>query len=139
MTDYETIELGVADGVATLTLNRRDRLNAFTEHMQRDMIAGFGAPIGDGPVRAVCVRGEGRAFCAGADLGAGGATFDYEKRLAARGVEEKFDPARARDGGGTVGLRIYESLKPVIAAINGAAVGVGATMLLPMDVRLAVE
>jgi enoyl-CoA hydratase/carnithine racemase len=82
---------------------------------------------------------RGRAFCAGADLANAGATFDYEKRLADRGVKEEFDPERARDGGGTVGMRIYESLKPVIAAINGAAVGVGATMTLPMDIRLAVE
>jgi enoyl-CoA hydratase/carnithine racemase len=136
---YETIKLDVANGVATLTLNRPDRMNAFTEQMARDMIAAFDATDADDDVRVVIVTGAGRAFCAGADLGAGGATFDYEKRLSARGVEEAFDESRARDGGGTVGLRIYESLKPVIAAINGAAVGVGATMTLPMDVRLAVE
>ncbi len=136
---YETIKLDIANGVATLTLNRPDRMNAFTEPMARDMIAAFDATDADDAVRVVIVTGEGRAFCAGADLGAGGATFDYEKRLADRGVADKFDPARARDGGGMVGLRIYESLKPVIAAINGAAVGVGATMTLPMDVRLAVE
>jgi enoyl-CoA hydratase/carnithine racemase len=139
MTAFETIKLDIANGVATLTLSRPDRMNAFTEQMARDMIAAFGATDADDDVRVVIVTGAGRAFCAGADLGAGGATFDYEQRLAARGVEDKFDESRARDGGGTVGLRIYESLKPVIAAINGAAVGVGATMTLPMDVRLAVE
>lgn len=139
MSDYETIKLDVADGVATLTLNRPDRMNAFTEVMAREMVAAFDATDANDDVRVVIVTGAGRAFCAGADLGAGGATFDYEKRLAARGVEEKFDASRARDGGGIVGLRIYESLKPVIAAINGPAVGVGATMLLPMDIRLAVK
>ena len=137
---YETIKLDIADNIATLTLNRPDRMNAFTEQMARDMIAAFDVTDADDDVRVVIVTGAGRAFCAGADLGAGGATFDYEKRLAARdGGAGKFDPSRARDGGGQVGLRIYESLKPVIAAINGAAVGVGATMTLSMDVRLAVE
>jgi len=139
MTAFETVKLSVTNGVATLKLDRPDRMNSFTEQMARDMIAAFDATDADDDVRVVIVTGEGRAFCAGADLGAGGATFDYEKRLAARGVDEAFDESRARDGGGTLGLRIYESLKPVIAAINGAAVGVGATMTLPMDVRLAVE
>ena len=139
MPSYETIKLEIADGVATMTLNRPDRMNAFTDQMVRDMIAGFDETDANDDVRAVIVTGEGRAFCAGADLGSGGATFDYEKRLAARdGGATKFDPDRARDGGGLVGIRIYESLKPVIAAINGAAVGVGATMTLPMDIRLAV-
>ena len=139
MSDYETIQLSVADAVATLTLNRPDRMNAFTDQMAREMRAAFDETDADDRVRAVIVTGAGRAFCAGADLGSGGATFDYEKRLADRGVKDEFDPERARDGGGTVGLRIYESLKPVIAAINGPAVGVGATMTLPMDIRLAVE
>jgi enoyl-CoA hydratase/carnithine racemase len=139
MSEYETIQLLVADGVATLTLNRPDRMNAFTEMMARELRAAFDETDANDDVCVVIVTGAGRAFCAGADLGSGGATFDYEKRLADRGVEEEFDPERARDGGGTVGLRIYESLKPVIAAINGAAVGVGATMTLPMDIRLAVE
>jgi enoyl-CoA hydratase/carnithine racemase len=139
MPAYETIQLDVADGVATITLNRPERMNAFTEQMARELIAAFGETDANDDVRAVIVTGAGRAFCAGADLGAGGATFDYEKRLAARGVDEKFDEERARDGGGMVGLRIYESTKPVIAAINGAAVGVGATMTLAMDVRLATE
>lgn len=136
---YETITLGVENGVATLTLNRPDRMNAFTDQMVRDMIAAFDETDANDDVRVVIVTGAGRAFCAGADLGSGGATFDYEKRLAARdGGKSKFDPDRARDGGGQVGIRIYESTKPVIAAINGAAVGVGATMTLPMDIRLAV-
>lgn len=139
MAEYKTVKLEIADKIATLTLNRPDRMNAFNEQMAKDMIAAFDETDANDDVRVVVVTGAGRAFCAGADLGAGGATFDYEKRLAARGVDEKFDAARARDGGGLVGLRIYESLKPVIAAVNGAAVGVGATMLLPMDVRLAVE
>jgi enoyl-CoA hydratase/carnithine racemase len=140
MPTYETVKLEVAAGVATLRLNRPDRMNAFTDQMVRDMIAAFDETDADDAVRAVIVTGEGRAFCAGADLGAGGATFDYEKRLAARGVDQgAFEEERVRDGGGRVGLRVYESLKPVIAAINGAAVGVGATMTLPMDVRLAAE
>jgi enoyl-CoA hydratase/carnithine racemase len=138
MPQYETIQLSLADGVATLTLNRPDRMNAFTDQMAREMRAAFDETDANDDVRVVIVTGAGRAFCAGADLGSGGATFDYGKRLADRGVGEEFDPERARDGGGTVGLRIYESSKPVIAAINGAAVGVGATMTLPMDVRLAV-
>jgi enoyl-CoA hydratase/carnithine racemase len=137
MPDFSTIQLSIADHVATLTLNRPERMNAFTPVMARDMIAAFDATDADDEVRAVIVTGAGRGFCAGADLGSGESTFDYEKRAAARG--ESFDPAHERDNGGLVGLRIYESLKPVIAAINGPAVGVGATMTLPMDIRLAVE
>lgn len=140
MSNYETLKLDVADGVATLTLNRPDRMNAFTDVMMREMIAAFDETDANDDVRAVIVTGEGRAFCAGADLASAGDTFNYEKRLAARGGDPaSFEEERVRDGGGRVGLRIYESLKPVIAAINGAAVGVGATMTLPMDVRLAVE
>ena len=136
MPDFETVKLEVADGIATLTLNRPDRMNAFTGEMMRDMIAAFDATDADDNVRVVVVTGAGRAFCAGADLGAGAATFDYEKRGA--GGADGFDVTKTRDGGGIMGLRVYESLKPVIAAINGPAVGVGATMLLPMDIRLAV-
>jgi enoyl-CoA hydratase/carnithine racemase len=135
MTDYETIRLTVADGVATLTLNRPDRMNAFTEVMMREMIAAFDETDANDDVRVVIVTGAGRAFCAGADLGAGDATFDYERRSGGRTI----DPEEQRDGGGLVGLRIFESLKPVIAAVNGPAVGVGATMQLPMDFRLAAE
>src|SRR3954452_25378557 len=127
--DYETIRTGVEDGVLTLTLNRPDRLNAFTPTMKVKLVAAFDAANADDDVRAVIVTGEGRGFCAGADLQAGGETFDYR----ARGVED----ATPREGGGQVTLRIFDCTKPVIAAINGPAVGVGATMTLPMDIRLA--
>ena len=129
--DFEQIEYEVADQVLTITLNRPDRLNAFTPTMQRELIAAFDAADADDEVRAVVVTGEGRGFCAGADLAAGGSTFDWRDR--------EQDGHVPRDGGGTVTLRIFESTKPVIAAINGPAVGVGITMTLPMDVRLAAE
>jgi enoyl-CoA hydratase/carnithine racemase len=127
--DFEQIRYEVADGVLTITLNRPDRLNAFTETMMNELIAAFDASDADDDVRAVIVTGAGRGFCAGADLARGGETFDWRERAAAGDVP--------RDGGGRVVLRIYESLKPVIAAINGPAVGVGITMTLPMDIRLA--
>jgi enoyl-CoA hydratase/carnithine racemase len=129
--DFEQIRYEVADGVLTITLDRPDRLNAFTPTMQRELIAAFDAADADDDVRAVIVTGAGRGFCAGADLEAGGSTFDYRER----GVEEEVP----RDGGGQLVLRIFESPKFVIGAINGPAVGVGATMTLPMDVRLAAE
>src|SRR5438046_9438784 len=99
--------------------------------MMNELIAAFDASDADDGVRAVIVTGEGRGFCAGADLAKGGETFDWRERADAGDVP--------RDGGGRVVLRIYDSVKPVIAAINGPAVGVGITMTLPMDVRLAVE
>jgi enoyl-CoA hydratase/carnithine racemase len=127
--DFEQIRYEVADGVLTITLNRPERLNAFTETMMNELIAAFDASDADDDVRAVIVTGAGRGFCAGADLAKGGETFDWRERAAAGDVP--------RDGGGRVVLRIYDSLKPVIAAINGPAVGVGITMTLPMDIRLA--
>ncbi len=129
--EFEEIRYEVEDNVLTITLNRPDRLNAFTPTMAREVIAAFDAADADDDVRAVIVTGAGRGFCAGADLEAGGSTFDYRER----GVEDEVP----RDGGGQVTLRIFASKKPVIAAINGAAVGVGATMTLPMDVRLAAD
>jgi enoyl-CoA hydratase/carnithine racemase len=134
--EFETLLYDVDDGVATLTLDRPDRMNGFTPTMRDELIAAFDASDADDAARAVIVTGSGRAFRAGADLSSSGQTFDD----AARG-----DPAREalrvgdlyRDGGGMVTLRIHRSLKPVIGAINGAAVGIGATMLLPMDIRLA--
>jgi enoyl-CoA hydratase/carnithine racemase len=126
---YEQIRYEVADRVLTITLHRPERLNAFTDRMVGELIDAFDRADADDAVRAVIVTGAGRAFCAGADLGGGGATFDY-----AAGPE-RID--EHRDGGGLVALRIFEARKPVIAAINGPAVGVGATMTLPMDVRVA--
>jgi enoyl-CoA hydratase/carnithine racemase len=128
--DFEQIRYEVADGVLTITLDRPDRLNAFTGVMARELIEAFDRSDADDDVRAVIVTGAGRAFCAGADLEAGGATFDARDR----GHDGSGIP---RDGGGQVVLRIYQSLKPVIAAINGPAVGVGITMTLPMDIRVA--
>src|SRR3954468_20667881 len=130
--DFQDIRYEVADGVLTITLNRPDRLNAFTETMMRELIEAFDRADADDDVRAVIVTGEGRGFCAGAALGGGGGTFAASRR------EGSADGAH-RDGGGRVTLRIYECLKPVIAAINGPAVGVGITMTLPMDVRLVAD
>ncbi|MEN3267525.1 crotonase/enoyl-CoA hydratase family protein [Pseudonocardia sp.] len=140
MTEYSEILLDVADGVATITLNRPDRLNAFTTTMARELVAAFDATDADDEVRVVVVTGAGRGFCAGADLGRGGSTFDAtdETRAAERADFEMVDGV-PRDGGGYVSLRIAASRKPVIVAINGPAVGVGATMTLPADIRLAAE
>src|SRR5262245_26768035 len=123
----------VKDRVALVTLNRPDKLNAFTRVMRDELMGAFEAADGDDAVRAVIVTGAGRAFCAGADLSAGAATFDYAKRA---GGKDAADEER-RDGGGRVSLRIFASKKPVIAAVNGPAVGVGVTMTLPMDIRIA--
>ncbi|TCK25151.1 crotonase/enoyl-CoA hydratase family protein [Pseudonocardia endophytica] len=135
---FTEIDYIVDDGVATITLDRPDRLNAFTATMARELIEAFDTSDADDAVRAVIVTGRGRGFCAGADLGRGGSTFDAtdETRVAEREWVGEIGGVK-RDGGGTVSLRIAASRKPVIAAINGPAVGVGATMTLPMDVRLA--
>jgi len=135
-TDFQTLLYAVDDGVATITLNRPDKLNAFTAQMRDELIAAFDLTDADDAVRAVVITGAGRAFCAGADLAAGGNTFDYAKRQDPR-REATMAGDVYRDGGGQVTLRIFRSLKPVIGAINGAAVGIGATMQLPMDVRVA--
>ena len=133
---FETLLYAVADGIATITLNRPDKLNAFTTTMRQELIAAFDATDADDNVRVVIVTGAGRGFCAGADLSAGGKTFNYAARNdAAREAIRVGDIYR--DGGGLVTLRIYESLKPVIGAINGPAVGIGMTMQLPMDIRMA--
>ena len=129
---YETIRYDVADRIATITLNRPERLNAFNVQMQADLLSVFDEIDADDGVRAVIVTGEGRGFCAGADLEAGGDTFD----AAAKGRDTE---QVNRDGGGLTTLRIFALTKPIIAAINGPAVGVGITMTLPMDVRLAGE
>ena len=128
--NFQEIRYEVADGVLTITLDRPDRLNAFTPTMQRELIEAFDRADADDDVRAVIVTGAGRGFCAGADLAGGGGTFDWRDR-------DGGDVGVPRDGGGRVTLRIFDSVKPVIAAINGPAVGVGITMTLPMDVRIA--
>ncbi len=128
---FEQIRYDAADGVGTITLNRPEKLNAVTSVLIREMIAAFDAADADDSVRAVIVTGAGRAFCAGADLSAGTQTFDGARR----GRPEVND--EHRDGGGLVALRIYDLRKPVIAAINGPAVGFGVTMTLPMDIRIA--
>lgn len=144
---YETIAVAVSDGIMTITLNRPDRLNAFTPQMMKDMVAAFDAADADDAVRAVIVTGAGRGFCAGADLGSGGATFDYAQRpdrlehgspIGPDGQVDWSHPG-VRDNGGLLTLRIFNCRKPVIGAINGPAVGIGVTMTLPMDFRLASE
>jgi enoyl-CoA hydratase/carnithine racemase len=134
MANYTQILYDVADGIATITLHRPEKMNAFTGTMMSEMIDAFDRIDADDGVRAVIVTGYGdRAFCAGADLTpeGGGQVF------ANRGEVESLSDERVRDGGGLLTLRIYECKKPVIAAVNGAAVGVGVTMQLPMDIRLA--
>lgn len=143
---YETIKYEVSENILTITLNRPDKLNAFTGPMMKELIDAFDHADADDEVRAIIVTGEGRAFCAGADLSEGAKTFDYAARedLAdMRGTPSRtndeidWSDESVRDGGGRVTLRIYECLKPVIAAVNGPAVGIGSTMLLAMDIRLA--
>jgi enoyl-CoA hydratase/carnithine racemase len=138
MTDFEHIAYAVADRVATITLDRPDRLNAFTSTMMRELVEAFDLTDADDDVRTVVVTGRGRGFCAGADLSSGADTFDREAQAGRDGAELTATdvPGVTRDGGGLVALRIFNSLKPVIAAINGPAVGVGVTMTLPMDIRL---
>jgi enoyl-CoA hydratase/carnithine racemase len=140
---YETIKYEVEDQILTITLNRPDKLNAFTATMQREMIDAFDRADADDGVRVVIVTGAGRGFCAGADLSSGADTFDRDARRGpvkrtADGKTDYSDP-NARDGGGQVTLRIFKCLKPVIAAVNGPAVGIGVTMQLAMDIRIASE
>ena len=136
--EFDTVILEVEDGIATITLNRPEKMNAFTGQMMKDVIAAFDETDADDDVKAVIVTGSGdRAFCAGADLSEGAKTFDYEARQASGEAGRMSQEDLQRDGGGRCSLRIYESLKPVIGAINGAAVGIGVTMQLPMDIRIA--
>ncbi len=123
--EFEQITTELSDNILTITLNRPDRLNAFTPHMQGELIEAFDQADANDDVGAIIITGSGRAFCAGADLSDGGSTWEK--------------PALARDGGGRLTLRIFESLKPVIAACNGPSVGVGTTMQCAMDVRLAAD
>jgi enoyl-CoA hydratase/carnithine racemase len=131
MPDFEHVRYAVDDGIAMLTLHRPDRLNAVNTAMLGEIVLALDAADGDDDVRVVIVTGAGRAFCAGADLGEGGKTFD----AIARGRESSLDGHE--DAGGVVTLRVYDMSKPLIAAINGPAVGFGVTFTLPMDLRIA--
>lgn len=129
--DYQDIDYRVADRVATITLNRPERMNTVTEQMRDELVDAFDQAEGDPEVGAIVVTGNGRAFCAGADVSGGAKTFDPKERGWADQVED------FRDGGGLLTLKIFSLTTPVIAAVNGVAAGLGATMLLPMDIRLA--
>jgi len=129
--DYDQIRYNVTDNILTITLNRPDRLNAFNTTMRDELIDAFDRANADDAIRAIIVTGAGRAFCAGADLRNGAKTFDYDER------KDRPEGESRRDGGGRLTLKIFESVKPVIAAINGPAVGVGITMTLAMDIRIA--
>jgi enoyl-CoA hydratase/carnithine racemase len=129
---YETIRYETEQGVLTITLNRPERLNAFNSQMRDELLDALDKADADDDIRAIVFTGEGRGFCAGADLGRGGATFS-DKR------DKSGDQFPDRDGGGTLTLRLFNCLKPLIAAINGPAVGIGITMTLPMDFRLATK
>src|SRR6204780_774304 len=140
---YETITYQVSEQILTITLNRPDKLNAFNATMMRELIEAFNAADADDDIRVVIVTGTGRAFCAGADLSSGADTFDRDAR---RGPVKRLPDGRidysdpnARDGGGQLTLRIFKCLKPVVAAVNGPAVGIGVTMQLAMDIRIASE
>ncbi len=131
--EYKDILYETKDQVLTLTLNRPDKLNAFTSRMMHELLDALDRADADDEVRAIIVTGSGRGFCAGADLSAGSGTFDSREAGREVGLEQR------RDGGGRVSLRIFDCKKPMIAAINGPAVGVGITATLPMDIRLASE
>jgi enoyl-CoA hydratase/carnithine racemase len=140
---YETILTDLSENIFTITINRPDKLNALNLTMIRELIDAFDTADADDAARAIVVTGAGRAFCAGADLSLGGGTFDREARAdrppVPNGADGRPDLSHesARDGGGRMTLRIFNCKKPVIAAVNGAAVGIGVTMLLPMDARIA--
>ena len=130
---FNVIKYQVNNRILTITLNRPDRLNAFTRQMKSELMEAFDMAEADDEVRVVVVTGAGRGFCAGADLERGGSTWKWGE------PDEEFNPERHRDGGGEMNLRFFEFTKPIIAAINGPAVGIGATMTLPMDIRLMSE
>jgi enoyl-CoA hydratase/carnithine racemase len=140
---YETLAYEVDDGILTLTLDRPDHLNAFTVTMAEELVDAYDRASADDEVKAIVVTGSGRAFCAGMDLLADGNVFGLDESLRPTmdDLHDRLDDpevvAGVRDTGGRVALAVYRCTKPVIGAINGAAVGIGATMTLPMDVRVA--
>ena len=129
---YQEIKYEISDSILTITLNRPKKLNAFTRLMLQELLDALDNADADDAVKAIIFTGEGKSYCAGADLSMGADSFDANKR------KDRPDGLN-RDGGGVLTLRLFECLKPVIGAINGAAVGVGSTMLLPMDIRIASE
>ena len=134
MHQFETLHYEVANHILTLTLNRPDKLNALTKLMRRELCAALDIADADDAVRAIIVTGAGRSFCAGFDLSGGASSFD----LLGKPVDT--DPEgleHGRDGGGVLALRLFACTKPLIAAVNGAAVGIGVSMQLPMDIRIA--
>ncbi len=137
--DFAEIEYDVTDAIATIALNRPDKLNAGTARMVGELLAAIDLVDADDAVRAVILTGRGRAFCAGADLSGGAATFDYDRHPDgdALGGARVADVAAPRDGAGLVTLRLFDCTKPVISAVNGPAVGMGATMTLATDIRMA--
>lgn len=138
--EFEDIEYEVDDGIATITLNRPDKLNAGTPRMVMELIRAIDLVDDTDEVRAAILTGNGRAFCAGADLSGGSGTFDYDAGGRSSGGDSSGDrPAAPRDGAGLVSLRLFDCHKPVIAAVNGAAAGMGVTMILAADVRMASE
>ncbi len=139
--EFEEIQYAVTEGVATITLNRPDQLNAFTARMVAELLAAIEEVDRDDGVRAAILTGAGRAFSAGADMSAGSQTFDYDDPRSGDAVDaERVSPEQApRDGCGRITLRLFDCVKPVISAVNGAAVGMGATFLLATDIRMASE
>ena len=144
MPEFETLRYEIEDQVLLLTMNRPERLNAFNSQMQREFLEALDHADTDDEIRVVVVTGEGRGFCAGADLSKGAETFDYDNQAEEAKADRASNEGRQegsnawlRDGGGLLSLRVYEFNKPIIAAINGPAVGVGVTMTLPMDIRIA--
>lgn len=142
---YEQIKYEVEDQILTITLNRPDKLNAYTYTMQSELISAFDRADEDDNIRAIIVTGAGRAFCSGSDLSEGSKTFDQAARADGKTApllpngEVEWSHGAVRDGGGRLTLRIFKSLKPVIAAVNGPAVGIGVTMQLAMDIRIAAD
>ncbi|MFV0643545.1 MAG: crotonase/enoyl-CoA hydratase family protein [Sphingomonadaceae bacterium] len=143
---FETILYDVNDRVATLTLNRPDKFNAMNPLMQKEIEDALDLADQDDAVRALIITGAGKGFCGGADLSSGADIFNKDKKVEGRDVSARnpdgtfnYSSDAARDGGGKLAMRLFNSLKPVIGAINGAGVGIGASMLLPMDIRIASE
>ncbi|HET8707690.1 MAG TPA: enoyl-CoA hydratase-related protein, partial [Pseudomonadales bacterium] len=131
---FNTIKYEKDGAILTITLNRPERMNAFTVEMAQELVEAIDMADADNDIRVIILTGEGKAFCAGADLGKGGDTFS-----APESESGEPDWKAIRDTGGVVTLRFFNCTKPMIGVINGPAVGIGATMVLPLDIRLAAD